>query len=353
MPRDLAAVSAQSKAFDSVALAEAIARTDFSGSSATVIGYGYVGKEYVKALRALGVGNIRVCSRSAAPLAELTESDNLESTSGGFETFECRPHDGELGIVATPVASLVPAAERLAELGFKKLLIEKPVALHSVEIERLAADLEKRDVMAACAYNRTAYPSFYEVRARTIAEGGITSCTYTFTEMIKPNWLERFAAEELAHWGIMNSSHVLSMAHGLIGPPSSFEGRVAGSLPWHPSGAVFVGSGLSERAVPYSYHADWGSAGRWSVEVHTAVSSYRLCPLEEVKRKTSALGDWEDIPVTTFAPSVKAGFAEQIAVNLGLAVEPAPISYSLVEAAALVRYAERVFDYVPRERSSL
>ena len=128
-----------------------------------------------------------------------------------------------------------------------------------------------------CAYNRVAYPSFLEAYARASHEGGITSCTYTFTEMIKQDWPERFKPDELARWGIANSLHVMSMAHALIGLPQSWTGHQCGALPWHPAGSVFVGSGISKLGIPFSYHADWGSTGRWSVEVHTAVSSYRLC----------------------------------------------------------------------------
>lgn len=337
MPGDVTLTAAE--------LADTMAKTDFSACAATVVGYGNMGRQYVKALRALGVRRIRVCSRSAGPLEELQGVAGVEIVAGGFERLECHPLPDEFGIVATPAALLVAAAERLASLGFRRLLIEKPVSLWSTEIERLAETLERQGVQAVCAYNRVAYPSFHEVRARVAKEGGITSCTYTFTEIIKPDWPERFPPEELARWGIANSLHVIGMAHGLIGLPPSWSGYRSGALPWHPTGAVFVGSGISEGGVPFSYHADWGSTGRWSVEVHTAVSSYRLCPLEQVYRRTTALGDWENVPVATFAPDVKTGFVEQVAYNLGRPMNLPKMSPSLLETTALTRYGEKIFGY--------
>ena len=326
-------------------LAAAISATDFSGCSATVVGYGNMGRQFVKALRALGVQHIRVCSLSGAPLQELRDMIGVETVAGGFERLQCQPTPGELGIVAVPTGSLVAAAERLVSLGFRRLLIEKPVSLWSSEIEALAETLESGGVEAACGYNRVAYPSYHELRARASTEGGVTSCTYTFTEMIKPDWTERYPAEELARWGIANSLHVISMAHRLIGMPTRWSGYWSGALPWHPSGTVFVGSGISDLEIPFTYHADWGSTGRWSVELHTSVSSYRLCPIEKLFRKTSATGEWEEIALASLAPDVKVGFVEEVAAMLAEPIGQVVSPVSLREAVMLTEYGERVFGY--------
>ncbi len=331
----------------STELAAAIGRADFSTCAATIVGYGNMGKQYFKALRTLGVRQIQVCSRSKAPLAELEGIQGIAVSDGGFECLEYRPEPHEVGIVATPTLSLLATAKHLVSLGFRRLLIEKPVALGSGEIQCLAGEFAKGEVEAACAYNRVAYPSFHELRSRAAEEGGITSCTYTFTEMIKPDWPERFPPEELARWGIANSLHVIGMAHGLIGMPKEWSGHRSGAVSWHPTGSLFVGSGISERGIPFSYHADWGSTGRWSVEVHTSVSSYRLCPLEKVFRRTSPLGGWEEIPVGTFAPEVKAGILEEVAAMFNQNVAQYVPLIPLRKAAALARYGEEIFGYTP------
>lgn len=332
------------KAAGAARLAEAIRGADRSRAAVTIIGAGLMGRQYLQASQALGIPHVRVCSRRPEPLAALC-ADGVETVAGGVEALACRPKPDELGIVATPTAMLVRAAERLSELGFRRLLIEKPVSLEADEIERLAGALEQRGVQAWCAFNRVAYPSFHEVRARIADEGGATSCVYTLTERIKPDWPQRFPAEELARWGIANSLHVVSMAHGLIGWPSRWNGSRAGAIPWHPTGVVFVGSGMSERGVPFAYQADWGSTGRWSVEAHTRVSSYRLCPLEQVFQRTSSAGDWTAVPVAAYAPHVKAGLAEQVAAALDDELRAQWPLVSLREAARLTRYGESIFGY--------
>lgn len=326
-------------------VAAAIAAIDFSGCAATVIGYGNMGWQYVKALSALRVGRIRVCSRSEEPLQELKGTKGVTTIAGGFQQLYAQPIRDELGIVATPIANLVEAGEHLATLGCKKILIEKPVSLTSRRILQLAEEFEKERIDAACAYNRVAYPSFIETRAVTNEEGGITSCTYTFTEFVNKIGPGTARDVELAKWGIANSLHVMSMAHGLIGLPATWKSHRSGALPWHPTGSVFVGSGLSDRGVPFSYHGDWGSTGRWSVEVNTPISTYRLCPLEKLTRRTSPAADWEEIPVVAFDSRVKAGFVEQVASMLRQEIRDIVPLVSLRQAAALAEFGEAVFGY--------
>lgn len=329
----------------SAELAASIRTQDLAGCAATVVGYGGMGRQFVNALQALQVGRIRVCSRSAASLEGLAER-GIEATAGGIERLEAREGPEELGILAVPFHLLIPAAKRLMALGYRRLLIEKPVSLWSREIEGLADACEAQGVDAVCAYNRVAYPSVMEARARVIQEQGITSCTYTLTELIRPDWPSRHPAEELARWGIANSLHVVSLAHALIGMPAQWQGyRQGRAVAWHPTGSVFVGSGISERGIPFSYHADWGSVSRWSVEVHTAASSYRFCPLETLRRRASATAEWEPISITAFAPDVKAGFVEQVAAMLSEELRRCVPLVSLRQAAALARYGEALFGY--------
>jgi predicted dehydrogenase len=329
----------------SAELATAIKETDFSGCAATVIGYGYMGRQYVKALQILGVPRVRVCSRSEQPLLELSGTGDITTVSGGYLKLNARPSPGELGIVATPVTDLAPAARHLAECGFRKLLIEKPVSLWSEGIQGLATTLEKQGVEAACAYNRMAYPSFVEARARSKQEGGITSCTYTFTEWVDQIRPDRFTAEEQTRWGIANSLHVMSMAHGLIGLPESWSSHRSGSIGWHPAGSVFVGSGLSRDGIPFAWHADWGSKGRWSVEVHTSLRSYRMCPLEKLFAKSTATGEWEEVALVFCAPEVKAGILEQVAAMLSQDIRQIVPLLSLEQAVELTEYGEGIFGY--------
>lgn len=330
---------------NAAALQARLAAADFSGCRATLVGYGNMGKQYYKALRALGVRHIRVCAFNEPSLAELRGVDGVEALDVGIDALDCRPEGDELAIVAVPIDLLISASEKLAALGFRNLLVEKPVSLESAPIRALAEAFDRLGVRAACAYNRAVYPSVLEVKARAAEEGGITSCTYVFTEMIKPDWPDRFPASELARWGVANSLHVMSLAHAMIGWPKTWHAARSGAISWHPSGAVFVGAGQTVTGIPFSYHADWSAKGRWVVEVHTAVSSYRLCPLEKVLRRVTATGEWEPVEITAFASDVKAGIVEEVAAMLGPVPELRSLLPTLSETAELTAYGEDVFGY--------
>ncbi len=334
----LAAGSAEVKA--------AIGRGRYADQAVTVVGYGNMGRQFVQALRRLGVDTIRVCSRSGERMTrELSGVEGVECIAGGFERLSAiSPR--ELAIIATPTLTLLAATRHLAEIGCRRLLIEKPVSLYSPEIDALATDLEARGIEAACAYNRVAYASLVELRAHAARDGGVRSCVYTMTEMVNANWPERFPAEELARWGIANSEHVMSLAHALIGLPAQWQARQLGQeIPWHPTGSIFVGSGVSEDGVPFAWHADWGSKGRWSVEAFTAQAVYRLCPLEQLARKPVATGEWEPVAVDAFAPDLKAGLVEEVAAMLSSEVRELVPPMPLARAASLTRFAEDVFGY--------
>ena len=319
---------------------EAIEQTDFSGQAVTLVGCGTMGRHYLKAFAALGVSDVRVCSRSTP-----VDAGGAAVYSGGFENLDVEARTGELGVVATPMSLIPDASRKLAALGFRRLLIEKPVALESATIQTLADDLRGAGVEARVAYNRMSYPSLIEVAACAASDGGITSCTYSFTEMYRSDWLDRFSPDELARWGVANSLHVIGMAHRLIGPPRDWRGFRAGRLEWHPAGSVFIGAGVTREDIPFSYHADWTSTNRWCVEVHTAQSTYRLCPLEEVSVRSRPLDGWQAMPTPSFAPDVKAGVVEQVAAMMAGFPAAFLSPPTLDEAAELTRYAEAVFGY--------
>jgi len=322
-----------------------IGAQDFSDCATTVVGYGNMGRQYVQALRELGVRNIHVVSRSSGPLEELETLDKVTTQSGGYDQINHGSQLGKTAIVCTPTEQLADVARHLADCGVGDILVEKPVSLRSEEIRLLCHDVASRNANAFCAYNRMSYPTVLEAKSLCDAEGGVTSCTYTFTEFVDRVESGNFTEEELARWGIANSLHVMSLAHSVIGMPKSWTSQRSGGLSWHPAGSVFVGSGISELDVPFSYHADWGSTGRWSVEFHTAKSSYRLCPLEQLTRRDEPTGDWEPVPVASYAPGVKYGILEQVSALLNDEIRALAPLASLEQAAALTEYGEQIFGY--------
>ena len=112
MPGDLTGVKACPETIvSSATLASAIASADFSGRAATVVGYGSMGRHYVAALRALGVGRIRVCSSTEGPMRPL-EAEGVETAAGGFQGLAARPEPDEVAIIATPTEYLGDAARK-------------------------------------------------------------------------------------------------------------------------------------------------------------------------------------------------------------------------------------------------
>lgn len=88
---------------------------------------------------------------------------------------------------------------------------------------------------------------------------------------------------EKERWLLANSTHIIDLAFYFAGKPLEFSTYVDGSLDWHPAGKVFTGAGKSDRGVLFSYGSDWGSAGRWWVELFTIERKLRLCPVEQLK----------------------------------------------------------------------
>ena len=135
------------------------------------------------------------------------------------------------------------------------------------------------------------------------------------------------------------------MAMKLIGMPKKISTYQAGKLDWHQTGSIFVGSGITEKNIPFSYHADWGGGGRWEVEVMTKKNIYRLIPLEELYICAIGSIKWEPVPLKIAYPDVKSGIAEEIAVMLSDDVEDIIGMISINKAVELNRLAERIFGY--------
>lgn len=329
---------------DSRTLAGVIRAQDFSSQRVTVVGAGTMGRQYVKALQSLGVRAITLCSRSEEGLRGFCDVNGVTTVPGGYQRLDRSEDPDELAVVATPIQTLGAASAHLGRAGFRRLLVEKPVALSSTEIFALADHMDRSGVDVRVAYNRVAYPSVQELRARAALEGGVTSCAYGFTEAVAAEWEQQYPREVLQRWGIANSLHVMSLAHAVIGRPATWRSYRRGGLSWHPTGSVFVGAGETEHHIPFSYHADWNSKGRWTAEVFTRTAAYRLCPLEKLERRGQPRGEWEPIAVDAFDPTAKAGFVEQVAA----ALRPETLSVRLTtlrEAGHLTAYAEDVFGY--------
>jgi len=176
-------------------------------------------------------------------------------------------------------------------------------------------------------------------------EGGITSCKFDFTEWLHTIKVEKYDNEVCKRWGISNSLHVISMALELIGMPKKISAYQKGSLKWHPTGSIFAGSGISQRDIPFSYHANWGGGGRWGIEIITKKNIYRLSPLEKLFVSKKGTIEWNEIPLQNAFSDVKEGIAEEIATMLNDELNKKIGMITLHDAIEFNKIAETIFGY--------
>ena len=178
-----------------------------------------------------------------------------------------------------------------------------------------------------------------------IKDGGINSCSFTITEWIEKINFKKYSKHILQRWGIANSIHVLSMVFNLIGFPKEISCYQNGKLSWHNSGSIFVGSGISNQKVPFSYFADWNSSGRWGIEVVTKKNSYKLQPLEELFIYSKNSSDWKKIPLEKHNKKIKEGLIEEIVSMFELQKKSSLKLLKINDAIKIIKTTEKVFGY--------
>ena len=239
--------------------------------------------DYLKVLDALEC-ETTIVGRTEASALMFKEKTGKNVFIGGLELFlrENSMLDYNACIVAVGIEQLKNITLLLLANGAKKILLEKPGARNLEEVEDIyLASLEKK-ASIYIAYNRRYYSSAITAQKMIVEDGGPTSFQFEFTEWshkIEP--LDKKEGVKEA-WFIGNSTHVVDLAFYLGGKPEIINSKATTPNSWH-SATNFVGSGQSLNGALFSYHANWHSPGRWSVEIMTRKSRYVLRPLEELK----------------------------------------------------------------------
>lgn len=248
-----------------------------------LIGCGYMGAQYVPVLQALGV-DFCVIGRSQASAETFFNETGVRPIVDGLESYiKMHPVPPQKAIVSVSLESLYSVTKTLIQYGVKWILVEKPGAISYAQIEKLSQIADQWRSHVFIAYNRRFYASVIEAKKCIAEDGGVSSFCFEFTE-----WSHKISQLnkppiQLCHWFFGNSTHVIDLAFYLGGVPVVMNSYTAGSLDWYSKASSFSGAGLTADAVPFSYHADWESAGRWSVEILTRRRKLLLCPLEELK----------------------------------------------------------------------
>ncbi|MBI4620255.1 MAG: Gfo/Idh/MocA family oxidoreductase [Desulfobacterales bacterium] len=318
---------------------------DFTGKSVLILGGGKMGKEFSNALLAMNIHNFTIITANGRTAMECRSAFECRIMNGGYQANVLKGDVYDLVIIATPVHELIPAVRHVISCGNTNILVEKPCSVYSSELRALASELEDSGVRVRVGYNRRTYPNLWKLKELAKIDGGITSCRYTFTEILRTIIFDNNHPDAYERWGITNSLHVISTAHFLIGMPNELSRYLIGGLSWHPIASRFVGAGLTEKDILFSYLADWDSAGRWGIEIMTPQNAYRLVPLEKLFCCPKSSFEWELVETTSAFPDVKQGIAEEVAIMLYPEMEKTIPLVTVHEAAEYTGLADQIFGY--------
>lgn len=250
-----------------------------------LIGAGYMAIEYAKVLSHLGA-DFTVIGRGAKSAQDFELATGKPAKSGGLQAFfDSGAAVPTHAIVAVNVESSAETALTLLQQGVRHLLLEKPAGLTAQEIRRVHQAAKEVGARVSVAYNRRHFPSVRKALELATEDGGISSINFEFTEWGHVIEGTSHPASVKAHFFLANSTHVVDTAFHLAGLPQELSAFRTGSLPWHPTAAAFAGAGITERSIPFSYQANWESAGRWGIEVLTRKRKLILRPLETLQEQ--------------------------------------------------------------------
>lgn len=286
---------------------------EFNNCTVLLLGAGYMAREYAKALHFLGFRDVTIVSRNIDHARDCAEAYNYNHYGGGLDTIYKLNRNFDLMISAVTVHDILHSAGIAVETGIKKILLEKPVALNSGTIKDWLDRNNKQDVSIRAAFNRMCYPNVNHLLKLVRDEGGITSCNYSFTEWTKDVESYNFDRNILERWGLYNSMHIISLVHKIIGFPADYKFCQSGNdIPWHKAGSVFIGAGITEKNIAFSYNSNWASAGRWWIDFMTRENCYRLMPIEKLQVSKRNTVNWEFVEFKNNFPQLKQGVAEEI-----------------------------------------
>ncbi len=248
-----------------------------------IVGSGNMGIEYTRVLKAMGK-NFFTIGRGELSAKKYEQETGIPAQIGGIESYLLKkPQLPSCAIVCVGMESLHKTTIALMRYGVKKILVEKPSGVDANEVNDLYFKSIKFDSKVFVAYNRRFYSSVLKAKELIKKDGGVLSFNFDFTEMTKKIEKMKKAKVIKENWLFGNSTHVIDLAFFLCGSPSSIECNTVSRLDWHPSASVFTGSGFTKNNIPFSYHSNWNSAGRWGLNIFTKSMKLIFQPLEKLQ----------------------------------------------------------------------
>lgn len=262
-----------------------------------LIGAGKMAKEYAKVLKALNVDYSVIGRGIKSALDFETETGKRVITGGleeGYNYLKIKPTHV---IVASTLESLELNTIFLLERKNTKILIEKPGAINLSGLKKVNNLAKAYNSQIFIAYNRRFYASVIEAEKFINQDGGLKSFVFEFTEWSHIITRSSKTDFQLNNWLIGNSTHVMDLAFYFGGKPRAFSSFVSGELDWHKNGSIFVGAGITEKDLLFSYHANWEAPGSWKLELLSKRTRYIFRPLEKLKFQRLGSTEIEDVTI--------------------------------------------------------
>lgn len=246
-----------------------------------IVGTGYMAKEYAKSLKSLNI-DFSVIGNTHEKCNIFKKDFKVKVYSGGLEKNINKINDFTHIIIATPVELLNDHLELVINLSeIKNILIEKPGGLDKNRLMSVAINIMGTNRNVYIAYNRRFYESAIKAKEIIYKDGGPTSFHFNVSELIHTIDMDKFNENVLKNWFVANTSHLVDLAFYLCGWPQKINCNVYEGVNWNKNSiGIYIGTGETEINVPFTYHGDWTSAGRWSLEIYTRDHSLLFCPLE-------------------------------------------------------------------------
>ena len=248
-----------------------------------LVGTGPMAIDYSKVLNSLTANYVAI-GRSTDSCKDFFNATNILPVSGGIENYISSNNEiPSHAIVAVGILELKNVTLNLIESGVKNILIEKPGGLNENQLNQIHRSANKKGAKIYIAYNRRFYSATKKVIEIINNENGALSFNFEFTEWIHLIESLNIPNDILQNYFLANSSHVVDLAFYVGGKPNELSHYVSGGLAWHKSASIFAGSGITETGALFSYQANWGSPGRWSLEFLTKKYRLILKPMEKLQ----------------------------------------------------------------------
>lgn len=245
-----------------------------------LVGAGYMGREYAKVFKKMGL------SFTAITRTQKT-ADKYEEDTGAKAIVDNLKHflDNNTEKFTHAVSAVgdlyhIETSEILIRYGIKNILVEKPLSVYLEPLLKFDEFVKENHANIYIAYNRRFYSSTRKALEIIKEDGGLQNVAFEFTEWKNKIDFSIFPKEVQNEWLIANSSHVIDLAFYFAGKPIDY--RFYSSRKNNKDSDIYVGAGVTDKNIFFSYEANWDGPGRWAVELITGKHRLYLKPMEKL-----------------------------------------------------------------------